>query len=88
MDIFALVVLIVLLVCVLAAWAALGYYPGKIARDRGHPQAEAISVCGWIGALTFGILAPVAFVWAFTNPDATLSGMAKEDVLNAGGDES
>ena len=88
MDIFALIVLIVLLVCLLAAWAALGYYPGKIARDRGHPQAEAISVCGWIGALTFGVFAPIAFIWAFTNPNATLAGIPKDDALDAGGDQA
>ena len=77
MDIFALIVLLVLVVCLLAGWAMIGYYPGKIARDRNHPQAEAISVCGWLGALTLGILAPLAFVWAFTNPEATLTGTPK-----------
>ena len=58
----------------LAAWAMIGGYPGRIARARNHPQADAISACGWIGAITFGILSPIAFVWAFTNPDATLLG--------------
>ncbi len=84
MDIFALIVLIVLLLCGLAAWAAIGYFPGKIARDRGHPQADAISVCGWLGALTFGILAPLAFVWAYTNPEATLTGAPRAQA-SAGG---
>ncbi len=91
MDIFALIVLIVLLLCGLAAWAAIGYFPGKIARDRGHPQAEAISVCGWMGALTFGILAPLAFVWAYTSPEATLTGAPRGpagDNENVGGNAS
>lgn len=74
LDIFALIVLIVLIACLLVAWALLGYFPGKIARDRKHPQADAISMCGWVGAITFGILSPIAFVWAFTNPAATLLG--------------
>lgn len=77
MDIFALIVLLVLVVCLLAGWAAIGYYPGKIARDRNHPQADAISVCGWLGALTMGVLAPLAFIWAYTNPNATLTGQTK-----------
>jgi hypothetical protein len=43
MEIFALIVLIVLVASVLAVRAMLGMYPGKIARERKHPQAEAIS---------------------------------------------
>jgi hypothetical protein len=59
LDIFALIVLIV---CGLAAWTLLGMYPGKIARQRNHPQADAINVCGWWGAITMGILTPLAFI--------------------------
>lgn len=77
LDIFALIVLIVLVAAGLAIWALLGWYPGKIARERNHPQADAISACGWWGALTLGILTPIAFVWAFTNPQVTLSGEPK-----------
>ncbi len=74
MEIFALIILIILVLSGLAAWAAIGYFPGKIARDRKHPQADAISVCGWLGAITLGALAPLAFIWAYTNPQATLGG--------------
>lgn len=74
LDIFALIVLITLIACSLALWALLGMYPGKIARQRNHPQAEAINVCGWWGAITMGVLSPIAFIWAYTNPKATLSG--------------
>ena len=66
LDVFALVVLVVLVLTALAAWAMLGMYPGKIARQRNHPQAEAISACGWWGAITMGILTPIAFIWAFS----------------------
>ena len=68
LDVFALVVLIVLMAAGLAGWAILGMLPGRIAKNRNHPQAEAINVCGWWGALTLGILTPLAFVWAYTNP--------------------
>ncbi len=67
-DLFALVVLIVLALAGLAGWVALGVLPGWIARKRNHPQAEAISMCGWWGAVTLGILSPLAFVWAYTRP--------------------
>ncbi len=68
LDIFALVVLVVLLVTGVVAWAILGMLPGRIARQRNHPQAEAINVCGWWGAITLGILSPLAFIWAYTKP--------------------
>ena len=74
MEIFSLIVLLVLVVTILAVWALLGMYPGKIARERNHPQADAIAVCGWWGAITFGILTPLAFIWAYTNPSASLTG--------------
>ena len=66
LDIFALIVLIVLVVAGVAVRVMLGMLPGKIARRRQHPQAEAINVCGWWGAVTFGVLLPVAWVWAYT----------------------
>ena len=78
MEVFALIILLVLVISVLALWAMLGMLPGKIARDRNHPQAEAISVCGWWGAITLGILSPLAFIWAFTNPNHSLTGRPLE----------
>ena len=78
MEIFALIVLLVLVASALAVWAMLGMLPGKIARDRNHPQADAISVCGWCGAITLGILSPLAFIWAFTSPYHSLTGRPLE----------
>ena len=68
LDVFALVVLVVLIAAVLGIWVVLGWLPGKIAASRNHPQAEAINVCGWWGFLTMGILMPLAYIWAYTNP--------------------
>ena len=72
LDYFALFVLIVLIVAVIAIWVALGMAPGIIARSRNHPQAEAITVCGWMGVLTLGVLCPLAFVWAYTKTPEVL----------------
>lgn len=44
LNIFALIVLIVLALAVLALWVVLGALPGRIAHARHHPQAEAIAV--------------------------------------------
>jgi hypothetical protein len=68
LDLFALAILLVLVLAVVAAWIALGMLPGKIARNRCHPQADAINVCGWWGAITLGLLMPLAFIWAYTDP--------------------
>ena len=67
-DIFALVVLLVLVVATLAIVVLLGIMPGRIAKQRNHPQADAIRVCGWWGVITMGLLLPLAYIWAYTNP--------------------
>ena len=74
LDIFALIILIVLIITGVGGWAMLGFFPGKIARERNHPQAEAINVLGWIGLL-LGV-APwlVALVWAYTTTSSMQQG--------------
>ena len=64
-DIFAFVVMAVLLATAVVLVVTLGGLPGKIAAKRGHPQATAIAAAGWISLLTLGALWPIAFVWAF-----------------------
>lgn len=77
LDWFALVVLLVLGACILAAAAALAIMPGRIARSRNHPQADAISVCGWMGLLTLGILLPLAYIWAYTRSAGSTEGASE-----------
>ena len=74
LDVFALIVLAVLALAAAGAWVLLGMMPGKIARQRKHPQADAIGICGWWGVITLGLLLPVAWIWAYTNPSATVKG--------------
>lgn len=71
LDIFALIVLVVLVAAGIAIWAILGMMPGRIARERNHPQADAINVCGWWGVITMGLLLPFAWIWAYTKPRKT-----------------
>jgi hypothetical protein len=68
LDYFTFVVLILLTVAGLAGAVFLASLPGKIAADRGHPQADAIRVTGWLGLLTMGLLFPIALIWAYTRP--------------------
>jgi hypothetical protein len=69
-DVFAFVVFGVLLVAVVAMIVVVGSLPGKVAAQRGHPQAKAIAAAGWISLITLGALWPIAFVWAFIPPRA------------------
>ena len=87
LDIFALIVLLVLVFAGVGVLVALGMAPGKIARERSHPQAEAINVCGWWGILTLGILLPIAWIWAYTTPSGILTPASPDaDVAPAAGD--
>jgi len=68
LDIFALIVMVILLAVVIWLVVLLGSMPGNIAKKRGHPQAEAIQALGWIGIITMGISWFIGIVWAYTNP--------------------
>jgi len=70
LDIFAWIVLIIVLaVIVLVVWL-MGSLPGHVARRRGHPWAEAVGMAGWI-TLIFGFLLwPVAMIWAYVDVPA------------------
>jgi hypothetical protein len=41
--------------------------PGKIARRRGHPQAEAIRICSLLGLIVFPFWM-MALLWAYMRP--------------------
>ncbi len=64
--IFSWFILIVLVLAVIVGFVVLAMLPGKLARQRGHPQQEAINVAGWAGALLGGVFWPLALIWAFT----------------------
>jgi len=68
LDVFAAFVLLILIAAAVAIWVALAMLPGRIAKSRNHPQAEAINVGGWLGALLLFVLWPLVLIWAFTKP--------------------
>ena len=68
LDILAIIVLVILLLAAVAIWVVLAMLPGKIAKSRNHPQAEAINIGGWLGALFAGVLWPIFLIWAYTKP--------------------
>lgn len=84
LDVFALIVLIVLLLAAIVLFALLGALPGRVAHTRKHPQADAVAVGGWLGMLFGGVLWPVMMIWAYAGgsklPGAarSISGERKE----------
>lgn len=68
MSLVGFVILVLLVLLGIWIFVKLAALPGQTATERGHPQAEAINVLGWVGLL-LGV-APwlVALVWAYTKP--------------------
>ena len=62
----------------------LGGMPGKTAREREHPQADAINMLGWLGLLFGGVGWVIAMVWARMEPiKTTANGVAAEAASDA-----
>jgi hypothetical protein len=76
-DIMAFVVFAVLIVVFVIVVVLLFQLPGQIATKRGHPQAAAITVAGWLGLVTGGILWLVGMIWAFAKPIAPVKEVAE-----------
>jgi uncharacterized protein DUF3302 len=70
LDIFAWIVLIVLVLTTVAVLLFLAMLPGMIARRRAHPWAQAVTVAGWITLIFAFPLWPVAVIWAFVDVPA------------------
>jgi hypothetical protein len=69
-DFFAWIVLIVVAATLVAVVAALGMMPGRIARKRGHPWAQAVAIGSW-ATLIFGfVLWPLVLIWAYVDVPA------------------
>lgn len=67
LDIFAWIVLIVLVASTVFVVVFMAMLPGMIAKKRNHPYAEAVTVAGWV-TLFFGfVLWPVALIWAYVD---------------------
>ena len=99
LDIFALIVIALLIAVVIWLVVLLGNMPGDIARKRNHPQAAAITALGWIGVITMGLGWCIAMVWAYYipgNPEAADSDLQQRvndlenqlQKIQAGGSES
>ena len=71
LDIFALIVLTVIIASGVFVFVLLGTMPGKIAKQRNHPRAEAIAIGSWLGLCLGGVFWAFFLVWAFMEPKET-----------------
>jgi hypothetical protein len=76
LDIFAWTVLLILVASAVAIFFIAGYLPGHIAKSRGHPWAQAVTVAGWV-TLIFGFaLWPIVLIWAYVDVPRVQRGAA------------
>lgn len=80
LNILTIVILIALAALFGLAVAYLGLLPGRIAKRRNHPQAEAINVASWLGIITAGALWPFALIWAYYRPQAQSEAIGSKEV--------
>jgi len=70
LDLFAWIVLIILLASTVAVVIFMAMLPGMIAKRRHHPWAEAVTVAGWVTLFLGFALWPVVLIWAYVDVPA------------------
>ncbi|CAN7145045.1 DUF3302 domain-containing protein [Bosea sp. LjRoot9] len=77
LDVFAWIVLAVLVLSTVVVVVFMAMLPGIVARKRQHPWAEAVAVGGWVTLFLGFVLWPVMLIWAYvdvpTNPRSSLN---------------
>src|SRR3977135_844249 len=69
-DIFAWIVLVILAASVVGVFCIAGWVTGHLAKSRGHRQAQAVTVAGWVTLICGFALWPVALIWAYVDVPA------------------
>jgi uncharacterized BrkB/YihY/UPF0761 family membrane protein len=78
LDIFAWIVLVVLVLSTVFVLIFLAMLPGMIAKRRNHPWAEAVTVGGWVTLFLGFALWPLVLIWAYVDaPRARLGENSK-----------
>lgn len=70
LDIFAWIVLIVLVASTVFIIVFMAMWPGMVARRRNHPWAEAVAIGGWVTLVLGFVLWPVVLIWAYVDVPA------------------
>ena len=75
--------LIILVASVVAVFCIAGWLPGHIAKTRGHPWAQAVTVAGWVTLICGFALWPVALIWAYVDVPAPRTREPRHDRRDA-----
>ena len=67
LDLFAWIVLFILVASAAAMFFIAGSLPGHVAKSRHHPWAQAVTVAGWVTLICGFALWPVVLIWAFVD---------------------
>jgi FtsH-binding integral membrane protein len=67
LDIFAWIVLVVLVASTAFVIVFMAMLPGMIAKRRNHPWAQAVTVGGWVTLFLGFVLWPVVLIWAYVD---------------------
>lgn len=70
LDIFAWIVLVVLVASTVFVVVFMAMWPGMVARRRNHPWAEAVAIGGWVTLFLGFVLWPVVLIWAYVDVPA------------------
>ena len=70
LDIFAWIVLIILIAVLVFVFCLLGSLPGHIPRSRDHPWPDAVRIAGWVTLILGFALWPVVLIWAYVDVPA------------------
>ena len=70
LDIFAWIVLLVMVASTVAVAIFLAMLPGMIARKRNHPWTQAVTVGGWVTLFLGFALWPLVLIWACVDAPA------------------
>jgi hypothetical protein len=68
MTIGGFIILFVIVTAAALTFIEIGGMPGREARSRHRPNAEAISILGWLGLPLGGVGWLIAMVWARSTP--------------------
>jgi hypothetical protein len=88
MTLPSFVIIVVIAVIAAVIFLQLAAIPGAKARERGHPQAEATNILGWLGLLLGFAPWVGALVWAYTRPGLLQAPEASRGVEPPATDES
>lgn len=77
LDVFAWIVLLIVIASTVAVLVFLAMLPGMVAERRHHPWTTAVKVAGWVTLIFGAVLWPVALIWAYVDVPASAAEKAQ-----------